>query len=292
MRWRPLAVLLVILAGCASKKAEAPRQKQQAKMKVAEGAPVKEAPAPKDEAKALPRKLIYTAAVELIVDDLDQATAQLRRALDEQGGYIAKMESQGTPGIPRQGTWTVRVPAGKLDDFLKAVEGLGEVRRKQSDVEDVSDRYYDLRAEMRNEEAREEALRALYKKLVPSASKAEDLLALDREIAAVRSKINVAKGRLQRWDKDVEYSTVTVVMRDRKDYVPPIMPRFGSRVGRTFTGSIEALVAVGEFLVHAVVALAPWLVVLAVIGGPAAIIARRRRWRRPPGPPPAGTSQS
>ena len=76
------------------------------------------------------------------------------------------------------------------------------------------------------------------------------------------------KGRLNRWDNQVDLATLVVTMRDRVDYVPAVVPHFGGTVGRAFHGSIEALVAVGKGIVVAAVAVAPWLAILVVLGFP------------------------
>jgi hypothetical protein len=97
----------------------------------------------------------------------------------------------------------------------------------------------------------------------------------------------------------VDFATVTVKLLDRRDYMPPLMPDFGSTVGRTFQGSIEALATFGKGIILVVVALAPWLAVLGLLGAPAVVI--WRRWRTAHGgvtvvsaeePPNTSTSQT
>jgi hypothetical protein len=82
---------------------------------------------------------------------------------------------------------------------------------------------------------------------------------LRRELSAVRAAIEEQQGRLKRWDKETEFSTILVSLTARKDYVAPTSPAFGATVARTFGGSVEALVNFGKFLLLIVVALTPWL---------------------------------
>src|SRR5262249_14380890 len=100
-------------------------------------------------------------------------------------------------------------------------------------------------------------------------------------------QINVRKGQLQRWDKLTAFATLTVSLRTRKDYVAPVAPDFGGRVGRVFVGSLEALRDAGEFVVLAVVALAPWLGGLGARAPPPLLVWRRRRRAAAPAPPAA-----
>jgi hypothetical protein len=238
---------------------------------------------PKDQAggpeKPVERKLIYTAQIDLVVDDFDTAREEMLALVKESGGYVANSDQPSTVGTPRRGTWTVRVPAARFDDFLAAVSRLGELRHSATNSNDITDAYYDLQAHIKNDETREEGLRKLYQSKA-ATGKLEDLLAIDRELSAVRGRIDAQKGQLQRWDKEVALSTVTVTLQDRRGYVPPVQASFGSSVGQTFSASVDALVAAGKFLVLAVVALAPWLLVLAVVSAPVWYWFRRRRPRR------------
>jgi hypothetical protein len=284
-----LALATLALSGCAGETKETFKSassriggdKQEARQDVAARAPAlaeaPEAPAGAQK-KVEQRKLIYTGRVELIVDDFDKAETGLRTLLGEQKGYISAAEVTGEPGEPRFGTWTLRIPAESYEEFLTGVKSLGELRKQTRDTEDVTDRYFDTKAEVTNLEAREQALRQLYKEKI-AGSKLTDLLEVDRELNNVRTHINVRKGQLQRWDKLAEYATVTLTMRDRKGYVPPASPEFSTTIGRTFHGSLELLQDTGKALVLAAVALAPWLGVLVVLC--AVVLVPIRAMRRP-----------
>jgi hypothetical protein len=232
----------------------------------------------KDEGKPAPqeveRKILRTGEVQLIVDSLDQAERQLRQRLVEYKGYVDHFETRETPGSPRSGNWTVRVPSERFEDFMDAVSQLGEVRRRSSSSDDVTDRYYNMAAHVKNDESEEKSLRELLEK---TSGKVENILAVRQALTDVRGRIEEQKSQLQRWDKSAHMSTVTVHLLDRKDYQPPLVPDFGSSVGRTFQGSVTALVEVGKFLVLAVVAIFPWLLVLAVPGIPWLLWRRRAR---------------
>lgn len=233
-----------------------------------------------------PRKIIYNGRIELVVEDFDQASAKLLDRVAEFQGYIAQSETTGRPGEPRRGNWTVRIPVARFDDFRKTLSDLGELRRSTLDSEDITDRYYDLQAEVINLEAREKALRKLYEEKV-AGSKLSDLLEVDRELSNVRGQINLRKGQIQRWDKETAFATLIVEMQDRKSYIPPTSPDFGTSIGRTFQLSLDRLVHAGKVLVLVTVALAPWLAVLAAIALPIYLLFRRNRRSPPPVPPSA-----
>jgi hypothetical protein len=232
--------------------------------------------------EAQPRKIVYTATLELLVDDLDKVEQELTQLVAQENGYIAKSELHGSTGAPRWGQWTVRIPVDHYGAFKDAAVKLGEMRRATSDSDDITDRYYDLKAHLKNDQVEEEGLRKLL--LEKSAGgKLEDILAVRRELRTVRGQIEQQQGQMQRWDKETALATITLNIHDRKDYVPPASPGLQASIGRTFEGSLSALQTFGRGLILTVVALAPWLPVLALVIVPSWVWLRRVRTKRETG---------
>jgi hypothetical protein len=226
------------------------------------------------ENKAAPRKIIYTGLVDLIVDEFDGSEERLLQLVQEHEGYMAESDVYNQPGSPRSGMWKVRVPTKQFEAFMQAVAKLGEVRKRTSNSQDITDAYFDRAARLKADEVEEKSLLGLLEK---TQGKVEDILKVREQLRTVRGHIEENKSQLQRWDKDVDFATVTIKLLDRRDYTPPLMPDFGSTIGRTFQGSIEALVLFGKGIVLVVVALAPWLAVLALLVVPLWIMWRRRQ---------------
>jgi hypothetical protein len=241
--------------------------------------------APQPAAESLPHKIIYTAQVDLNVNDFDKATEQLGRLAKENEGYIAKSYVTGSPGSPRTGNWTVRVKVENFATFMTAVEKLGELRSSKTDSEDITDKFYDLKAHIKTNKIEEEGLQKLLIEKAPNG-KLEDLIAVRRELRAIRAEIEQQEGRLQRWDKESTLATATITLNDRYGYVPANTPAFGTTVGRTFSGSLDAMFALGQWLILFVVAVAPWLLLLAVPGVPGVLWVRNQVRRSRPAPTP------
>jgi hypothetical protein len=237
-------------------------------------------------AEQKPRKIIYIAQVELIVEDLPRGEEQLKSLIQEQKAYVAKSDMRGSPGSPRSGSWTIRVPVDRFEAFMEAIAQVGELRHSRTDSDDITDRYYDLKAHLKNNEVEEEGLQKLYLEK-SSTGKLDDLLAVRRELRNIRGDIEQQKGQLQRWDKETEYATVTVDMHDRKDYVPTTAPSFGTSISRTFSSSWESLLAFGKGIVLVVVAVTPWLPVLGVLVLASWLGIRRTHKRSSSSNPPA-----
>ncbi len=201
------------------------------------------------------RKIIYTARVELHVANLDEARGKLDALLVEVKGYVAKSDESGKTGSTRTGTWKVRVPVAKYQEFLTRVETFGELISKSSDAQDVTEEFVDTEARLKNLKAEETVLNKL---LQEKAQSTADLLAFRKQITEVREQIERYEARLKTLSRLTALTTIDIVMREDKTFVPQSAPSFGTTLGRTFHNSLEALQDLGKWLVVVVVALAPW----------------------------------
>jgi hypothetical protein len=244
-------------------------------------------PAPNEPVK---RKIIFTGRVELLVEKYETAVNELKALVKNLKGFVTNSDDSGSPGAQRSGNYTIRVPVDNFERFMEDVALLGELRRRTTDSQDISDQYYDTEAHMKNDQVREQGLQKLYDKTAEKG-RIEDLLHVDRELSGIRGKIDEEKGRLKRWDSQTSYSTVTVTLQQRKDYDPAGTPGFGTTVSRTWEGSLNALATFGKGVVLFVVAVTPWLAVLLVITSPLWYLLWRnlakKRTAKPTPEPPA-----
>jgi hypothetical protein len=237
----------------------------------AAGAPLNVAPAaPAD------RKIIYTAWVDLLVESLGAFEPQLTDAIRQYQAIVGHSDVTGSPGTPRSGQWVIRVPAGKFPDFLKEVESLGEVQKTKVDSQDVTEEYFDHKLRIDNKKVQQDRLRTHMKE---STGKLTDILEVEKELARVSEEMDRLQGKVRLWDNLAALSTVTINVRERKGYVPPETPAFGTTVSRTFHGSVDALVGFGQGVVLTAVAVAPWLPVIGLVALPTWWLVRRARQR-------------
>jgi hypothetical protein len=225
------------------------------------------------------RKIIYNARIELVTEDLNPLEATLTKLIAAQKAYVADSERRGSAGSTRMGIWKVRVPVDGYDAFVRGVVALGELVSMKADSQDVSEEFFDLDARQtakKVEEAR------LLKHLTDSTGKLEEILAVERELSRVRSEIERMQGRLRLLGNLSALATVTITVSEIKGYVPPQAPTLGTRLSRTFAASLEALQHFGEAVLIAIVAIAPWLPLIAVAVGVMYLIGRRLAARELP----------
>jgi hypothetical protein len=244
----------------------------------------KEAPAQDGapSAEAIERKIIYTADVDLVVEDFTPITSQVDAMVKRHGGFIASSQVSGETGQSRSGHWKLRVPITRFDEFLQEAQGkLGEVRSLARNSQDVSEEYYDVEARIRNK--RQEEARLL-KLLAEQTGSLEDVLRVERELSRVREEIERLEGRLRVLADLTSLTTITLRIEEVRHYMPAVAATFGDRVRRSFSESVWNMGTAGESFVVAFVGAAPWL---ALLGVPVAIgvqVWRRRvRSSRRPG---------
>ena len=207
------------------------------------------------------RKIIYNARIDMVTEDLTKLETTLNALISTQKAYVADSDRTGSAGTTRRGSWKVRVPVETYDGFVKGVVGLGELVSIKADSQDVSEEYFDLDARQAAKKVEEDRL---LKHLTDSTGKLEEILAVERELSRVRVEIERMQGRLRALANLTSLATVTILVSEIKGYVPPQAPTLGTKLARTFAGSVDSLRQLGETLLIAGVALVPWLPLIAL----------------------------
>jgi hypothetical protein len=230
----------------------------------------------KAQAEAVPRKIVYTASVDLLVGDWSDAVGRLEAVTKQFHGVVAQSAITSNPGSPRSANWRVRVPVDRFDDFVNQIAGLGEATRNTTDSDDITDKYYDFQVRMENKKIE---VGRLQKIINERTGKISEVLEAEREIGRVTTELEQLKGTLKLWDNQTALSTVNITMRERTRYVAPVVPTFASTAAQTFSNSVNSLVVISQNLALVIVALTPWLPLIVI----AAFLARfglRRAWQQ------------
>ena len=103
---------------------------------------------------------------------------------------------------------TVRVPQDQFFTALERIETLGEVQSKNVGSEDVSEQFIDLEARLRSTLREEESMLALLGRSVTVS----EVLAIERELARVRSEIERLQGQLNFLERRVALATISVFL--------------------------------------------------------------------------------
>ncbi len=223
------------------------------------------------------RKIIYTATLDIIVKDLDEAARAVDQLLAAHKGRIVRSEARSDTGARRTQTFTLEVPVANFNTLVNALKEIGTAERDAVDSQDVTEEYVDIQARLKNLREQEDKLNELLKEKRKDEM-LEDVIRVSDRIYEVRGQIERVEGRMKYLETKSAFSTVNLTLREIKDYQPPTAPTFDNRVSRTFEESWEAFVTFLENVALAAVAITPWLPLLlpmALVG----FLILRKLWR-------------
>lgn len=155
--------------------------------------------------------VIRTGRARVEVDSLEAAVESLQTLADRMDGYTTDVTIRTGRQQRREAAVTLRIPAERFDSVISGLEPLGRVEMVTVSSQDVGEEYVDVQARVANERRLEERLLDL---LAQRTGDLEDVLAVERELARVRSSIDRQEGRLRYLRSQVAMSTLTVDLHE------------------------------------------------------------------------------
>lgn len=222
------------------------------------------------------RKMIRTVNLSAETREFEQAMNMLETQVRQLGGYIETMETYNGSRYSgsrstRYSNMTVRIPKGKLDDFLETVSGVCNVTRRNEEVKDVTLSYVDI-------ESRRDTLRTEQERLLSFLEKAEsvqEIIALEERLSDVRYQLESMEARLRTIDNQVDFATVNLNLSEVQELTPVQEPTAWERLAEGFMGNLGD---VGEGLVNFCIWFViniPYFVIWGIIITVAVLIIRR-----------------
>lgn len=231
------------------------------------------------QAPLVERQLIRTVSLELAVDDVAQARKRAEALLASAPGSFVQALDSNHYSRSLQVELTLRVPKDKLDALLGKLRALGTVQHENQSVEDVTHKYIDVDARLRNMAQTEQRLLTL---LSASQGGLSDVLAVERELARIREESEVLTSEMRALKEQIGLSTLKLRLEQESAFEPP--PSLWSPLknlwrdfGAILAQSLGALVSFAATLLTWLLYLLPWspLFVLAWFG-----VRRLWRWRK------------
>lgn len=239
------------------------------------------------------RKIIRTVDLTLETLDYDASTQAISQAVEAVGGYVESSTVTGG-GIgnherSRTASMTLRIPQQELDGFLGQVSEVATVLRRTDNAEDVTLSYVDVQSRKNALEVEQERLL----ELLGQAEELEGIIQLEQRLSEVRYQLESLTSQLRAIDSQVQYSTVTLQLRevvqisDTRD--DSLLDRMGSGLQR----SLRNLTILGQNLLVGLVVSLPYLAIVGVLVLVVLLIvrgcirrSRKRRAQQPPVSPP------
>lgn len=220
----------------------------------------------KDQMTAGPQ-VIRTASVTVQVADVQQGAAEVVTVTSQFGGSVQNQDQSNSDGVSYANI-AARVPADKLDAYLEAIKGIGEVQYLNVSAADVTPQVLDIEARISSLEASIARLKVLQ----AQAGNVTDLIAIETELANRQGELDSLKSQRDYYADQVAMSTVTISLTPTSAQ-GIVTPDF---LGGLANGW-QALLNVAAFGVTAVGFLLPLLVIAAIVAAVVLVIVRRRR---------------
>lgn len=223
-----------------------------------------EAPAEKAESN---EKIIKTVDVSVETKEFDTYISSLNASVNALGGYVENSTADFGNGYSsrRFATYTVRIPADKLESFIVSAGENGTITSKTENQQNVTLEYVDLESRIEAYKTEKQTLTNLLEK----AESLDNVLAIQERLSEVNYQIESYTSQLKVLENRVSYSTVTLRINE-VERVTEAEPSLWTRIKNEFADNLDELVEWFKDTVVSVIGGLPILiplfaVVLAVI---------------------------
>jgi len=191
-----------------------------------------------DTAEVRPdRMLIWKADLTVQVADVTVAIREASTMAERQGGFVEKKSEQGE----NSACVTLRVPSKTFKTAVAGLGCLGKVLHRNLEGEDVTEKYIDVEARLKNKIALRDRLKLHFEK----AKDVKDILAIENELNRVQSDIDSMQGQIKSLRGKADYATI--VLNLEREY--KVKPRILGPLGYLFKGicwGVEKLFVIRE----------------------------------------------
>ncbi len=188
------------------------------------------------------RKIIKTVNINAQTKEFDKTVENINNLCTSLGGYIESSSvsgnSYGSGRNSRHASYTLRIPSEKLDQFTGDMENSVNITSITSNIQEITDAYYDAVARLQVLESQRASLQKMYESF-DEYSDINDMMVVQDKLYDVIEEIESYKARINAYDSKVAYSTVTINLHEVVEYtaVDPDGPTFGERIWDAFKTS-------------------------------------------------------
>ena len=128
------------------------------------------------------QKIIYTGDINLETTAFDETVKALAALAEVKGGYLESSTVGGGSRGYRWADYTVRVPSAQFQGFLDQAGELAHVTWRNTNLENITETYYDTAGRLKTQQIKLERLQ----KLLSQAENMEDIITIESAISGNR----------------------------------------------------------------------------------------------------------
>ena len=221
------------------------------------------------------KMLVYSCNMSIDVLEFDKSVDKIHELINNYNGFL-ESEVYSDGGNTSQWLYSedekwktlnavIRVPSAKYEDFCRDVEAVGDMRRKNASVENLSTEYSDLKTTLSIYEAKEKR----YIELLSEISNEKDAIEVESELTNIQVEIARIKTRMNTIENDVAYSFVTLTINEVREYTDkPVVKKndtFGQRLKNTVSDTWDKFLDFLEGALFVIIRLLPYLLLIGII---------------------------
>jgi len=208
------------------------------------------------------RKIIRTSSIMIVVEKPAETAREIQQLAESAGGFVLNWNANGSQEATNA-SLMIRVPVTRYEATRGSILKLAQrVENEQVQAEDVSRRYVDEAARLRNLRAQE----AQYLAILKLARTVKDTLEVSEKLNQVRGEIEQQQSEFNDLSKQVDLVAITVSLRKETEaqvfglpWRPEYELKFAARQG--LEGLLDYSTSVVSFLFY-LPAIVLWLVTI------------------------------
>jgi len=163
------------------------------------------------------KKVIKNGNLTLKVENTEKSVEEITGIVKNQNGEVFSTNFFERIKGQKSGNITVKVPVDKFEETLNQIKVVAtQVVSESTTGRDVTERYTDLQAQLKNKRAEEES----FVKILDRAGDIEDVLAVTKQISRVRGEIERLEGQIRFMDSQTDMSTITINLSEDIEIAP------------------------------------------------------------------------
>ncbi len=150
------------------------------------------------------RQVIKRGSIRFQSENVTNDYQHVKTLLTKFDSYIDS-ENEVNSGYQIDYDMSIRISSNNYDSLFTLLTQISKkVDSKSSQIDDVTNRYYDLKTRIKNKKL----LEAKYVELLSKAKSVKDILEIERSVNEIRNEIETAEGNFRYLSQQVSYSTI------------------------------------------------------------------------------------
>lgn len=171
------------------------------------------------------RKLITTVNIQAETREYDSFMSWVEARTAQAGGYIESSDMYSYNERERSCEVTLRIPADKLNGFLKEMGETCNIVQRSVKEDDITLDYVDAESYRNALLVEQERLLELLKQ----ADNLTDIISIEDRLTTIRYQLQSYESTIRVYDNQINYSTVYLSIREVSELTEPVPESWGSR---------------------------------------------------------------